>query len=63
MLMPNANVTSYHKGICCIEIKLFNNISPRIKNLNHDMKLFKPAIERLSRSFYSVEEFFSIGTS
>jgi hypothetical protein len=50
--LPNTGV--YYSGI-----KLFNNLTPTIKILNHDIKKFKPALKEnlISHSFYSVEEF------
>jgi hypothetical protein len=58
---PNANLTSYQKGAYYAGIKLFNNLPDSIKSLNHDIKVFKPALKDylLSHS-YSVEEFTSI---
>lgn len=47
--MPNSNSTSYYEGI--IGIKLPSNLLPNVKSLNRDFKQFKPAIEKLSRSF------------
>jgi hypothetical protein len=58
---PSANLTSYQKGACYAGIKLFNTLPDSIKSLNHDIKLFKPALKDylLSHSSYSVEEFTS----
>jgi hypothetical protein len=56
---PSANLTSYHKGAYYAGIKLFSSLPDSIKSLNHDIKLFQPALKDylLSHSFYSVEEF------
>lgn len=55
--MPNANLTSYQKGIYYVGIKLFNNLPPSIKSLNYNIKVFKPAFEDycLLQSFHSVQ--------
>jgi hypothetical protein len=59
--MPNTNLTKYQKG----GIKLFNNLPPIIKSLNHDIKVFKPALKDylLTHSFYSVDDFTSVENS
>jgi hypothetical protein len=53
------------KGVYCTGIKLFSNLPPTIKSLNHDIKKFKPAIKEylLSHSVYFVEEFTSTKNS
>jgi hypothetical protein len=55
---PGANLTSYQKGAYYGGIKLFNTLPDSIKSLNHDIRVFKPALKDyiLSHSFYSVEE-------
>jgi hypothetical protein len=57
--VPNTNLSKYQKGVYYSGIKLFNNLPPTIKSLNHDIKKFKPALKEylLSHSFYSIEEF------
>jgi hypothetical protein len=57
--MPNANLTSYQKGIYYAGIKLFSTLPSSITSLSHDVKVFKPALRDylLSHSSYSVEEF------
>jgi hypothetical protein len=60
--MPNATLISYQKGTYYAGTKLFNTLPSSIKSLNHDIKVFKPALKDclLSLSFYCVEEFTSI---
>jgi hypothetical protein len=56
--MQNTNISKYQKGIYCTGIKLFNNLPPTIRSLNHDMKKFKPLLkESLLSCFHSIEEF------
>jgi superoxide dismutase len=57
----STNLTSYQKRAYYAGMKLFNTLSDSIKSLNHDIKVFKPALKDylLSHSFYSVEEFTS----
>jgi hypothetical protein len=57
--MQNTNLTKYQKGGYYIGIKLFNNLPPTIKSLNHDIKVFKPALKDylLTHSFYSADDF------
>jgi hypothetical protein len=63
--MPNMNLTKYQKGVYYTGIKLFNNLPPKIKSLNHDIKVFKPALKDylLTHSFYSTDDFTSVETS
>jgi hypothetical protein len=58
---PSINLTSYQKGAYHAGIKLFNTPPVSIKILNHDTKVFKPAMKDylLSHSC-SIEEFTSI---
>jgi hypothetical protein len=56
--MPNTNLSKYQKGVYYSGIKLFNNLPPNIKSLNHDIKKLKPSLKEYFLShFYSVEEF------
>jgi hypothetical protein len=59
LLMPHANLTKYQKGVYYMSIKLFNHLPPKIKSLNYDIKVFKPALKDypLSHYFYSVDDF------
>jgi hypothetical protein len=63
--VSNTNLSKYQKGVYYSGIKLFNNLPPTIKSLNHDIKKFKPALKEylLSHSFYSVEKFTSTKNS
>jgi hypothetical protein len=42
--MINTNLTKYQKGVYYTGIKLLNDLPP-IKSLNHDIKVFKPALK------------------
>jgi hypothetical protein len=57
--VPNTNLSKYQKEVYYFGIKLFNNLPPTIKSMNHNIKKIKPALKeyRLSHSFYSIEEF------
>jgi hypothetical protein len=63
--MPNTNLTKYQKGVYYTGIKLFSYLLPTIKSLNHDIKVFKPALKDyfLTHSFYSVDDFTSVENS
>jgi hypothetical protein len=53
------------KGVYYYVIKLFNNLPPNDKSLNHDTKMFKPALKEylLSHSIYFLQEFTSTKNS
>jgi hypothetical protein len=54
--VPKTNLSKYQKGVYYSGIKLFNNLPPTIKSLNHDIKKIKPALkEHLLSHSYSVE--------
>jgi hypothetical protein len=54
----------YYKRAHYTEIKLFNKFPSTITNLNHDIKVFKPAlIDYLLAHSYSVQEFTLITNS
>jgi hypothetical protein len=57
--VQNSNLSKYQKGVYYSGIKIFNNLPPNVKNLSHNIKVFKRALKEyhLSHSFYSVEEF------
>jgi hypothetical protein len=59
--MLNAKLTTYQKRSCYARVKLFNTLPSSIKSLNHDIIVFKPALNvyLLCHSLYSVEEFTS----
>jgi hypothetical protein len=59
--MPNTNLTKYQKGVYYTGIKLFNNLPPTIKSLNHVIKVFKPASkDYLLTHSYTVDDFTSV---
>jgi hypothetical protein len=43
--MPNANLTRYKSELYYVGINLFSTLPPTIKSLNHDIKVFKPALK------------------
>ena len=47
------------KGVYYTDLKLYNHLPPKLKNLSKEIKLFKPALKRFlsTHSFYSVEEY------
>jgi hypothetical protein len=57
---PICNLMIFQKGVYFSSIKLFNHLSPNIKTLSKEIKLFKPALKRFLflHSFYSVEAYF-----
>jgi hypothetical protein len=56
--VPNTDLSKYQKGVYCSGIKLFSNLLPTIKRLNHNIKKFQPSLkEYLLSHSYSVEEF------
>jgi hypothetical protein len=44
--VPNINLSKYQKGVYYTGMKPFNDPSPTIKSLNHDIKKFKPALKK-----------------
>jgi hypothetical protein len=46
--LPNTNLSKYKKGVYYSGIKLFNNLPPTIKSLNHDIKKVLASTERVS---------------
>jgi hypothetical protein len=56
--VPNTNLSKYQKGVYWSGMKLFSNLPPSIKSLNHGMKMFKVVLkEYLQSHSYSVKEF------
>jgi hypothetical protein len=55
--VPNSNLSKYQKGVYYSGIKLFNNLPSNVKNLSHNIKVFKRSLKEylLSHSFYSAE--------
>jgi hypothetical protein len=46
--IPNTNLSKSQKGVYYSGIKLFNKLPPNIRSLNHDIKMFKPALKSIS---------------
>jgi hypothetical protein len=61
--MPNTDLTKYQKGVHYTGIKLFNNLPRTIKSLNHDIRVFKPALKNYLIHSYSVDNFTSAENS
>jgi hypothetical protein len=54
--VPNTNLSKYQERVYYSGIKLFNNLHPTIKSLNHDIKKIKPRLkEYLLSHSYSIE--------
>jgi hypothetical protein len=52
------NFSKYKQLVYCSRIKLFSNLLANIKSLNHNIKMFKPALkEYLLFHSYTIEEF------
>jgi len=58
---PQANLTLYQKGAYYSGIKVFNNLSPNIRNLSCDAKRFKSEVGKYLhlKSFYTIEEYYN----
>jgi hypothetical protein len=41
---PNANLTKYQGGVYHTDINLYSNTPPKIKSLNQNTQVFKPAL-------------------
>jgi hypothetical protein len=52
--MLNDKLTRYQNGVYYTKIKLFGDLSPTIKSLNHDIHVFISALKQyfLSHFFY-----------
>jgi hypothetical protein len=62
---PSAKLISYQKGAYYAGIKLFSTLPDSIKSLNHDIRVFQPALKDhlfFSHCIYSVQEFTSVET-
>jgi hypothetical protein len=57
---PQTNLTVHQRGPYCFGIKLFNCLPLKIKELSHDFKSFRTALNTFihSKSFYTLEEYF-----
>jgi hypothetical protein len=60
---PQTNLTTYQRGPYYFGIKLFNHLPSNIKELAHNIKQFTAALSAFlhSKSFYTLEEYFSQG--
>jgi len=58
---PQAKLTLYQKGAYYSGIKIFNNLSPNIRNLSCDAKRFKSELDKYLqlKSFYTLEEYYN----
>ena len=61
LLLPQANLDSFQKGLYYSGIKIFNNRPTEIKDLSDNPKKFKIALKRFLFSFssYTVDEYFN----
>ena len=59
--LPSTNSTKYQKGPHYARIKSFNRLSTYKKCVANEMQVFKTTLKSflLSKSFYSVEEYFT----
>jgi hypothetical protein len=57
---PITDLTVYQRGVHYMGIKIFNNLSPYIKDISNNVKKFEICLKRFlhTRSFYSLEEYF-----
>jgi hypothetical protein len=57
---PQTNLAQFQKGICCMEIKIFNQVPTNIKSKLNDLRSFKLQLTTflLQNSFYTCDEFF-----
>jgi hypothetical protein len=57
---PLVNLTTYRNGTYVTGIKVFNYLSPHIKNLSHNVNQFRLALRDFLHfnSFYTLEEYF-----
>jgi len=60
LYQPQANLILYQKGVYYSGVKVFNNLSPNIKNLFSDVKRFKLELGKYLhlKSFYTLEEYY-----
>ncbi|PNF31336.1 hypothetical protein B7P43_G10907, partial [Cryptotermes secundus] len=57
--VPLINLAKYKNSVCCMGIKIFNNLPHNLRKLSSDYKKFKLAINNflLNQSFYSINEY------
>ena len=60
--LPSAKLKLFQKGVFYSGIKTYSHLPKSIKELSHDVKQFRLALKRfiISKSFYSLEEYFDI---
>jgi hypothetical protein len=58
---PIANMTKFQKGVYYSGIKIFNNLTPNIKDLATKITPFQKALKRflLTNSFYNCDKYFN----
>jgi hypothetical protein len=58
---PQANLTIYQRGPYYFGITLFNHLPLKIKELAHDIKQFRAALNAFlhSKSYYTLDEYFN----
>ena len=54
------NLTVYQRGVHCMGIKIFNNLTPYIKDICNNVKKFEICLKQFLHihSFHSTEEYF-----
>jgi hypothetical protein len=59
--IPVANLAIFKKGVWYSGTKIYNHLSPALKQLSHDVFKFKTALKRflLANAFYTLEEYYS----
>ena len=59
LYLPQANLTSFQKGVYYAGIKMFNKLPIEIKNSSHNFKKFKVELRYFlnTHTFYTVEEY------
>jgi hypothetical protein len=62
-MFQNTNLSKYQRGVYYSGIKLFSELPPNIKILNHYMTMLRSALKDLLSHSYFVEEFTSTSSS
>jgi hypothetical protein len=57
---PVSNLTIYQRGVYNVGIKIFNNLSPYIKNISKNIRKFEICLKQFlhTHSIYTIEEYF-----
>jgi hypothetical protein len=60
VIIPGSNLIIHQRGVHYIGIKIFNNLSPYIKDISNNVKKFEICLKQFLHihSFYSLEECF-----